>query len=75
MNYMWDDLVPFCITATATVTPANCVQQRERRPGLVCCSASRNAYDAEVRHRGKIFDYPHPKTKEKMKEKDQLLVE
>jgi hypothetical protein len=47
MNYMRDDLVSVC-----TTTPAHSVQQRERRPGRVCRSASRNTYDEEVCHRG-----------------------
>ena len=53
MNYMWDDLVPFC---TTTTSPTDSVQQHQRRPGGARCRAPRNAYDAEVRRRGKILD-------------------
>jgi len=60
---MWDDLVSVC--TTTPTTPAHSVQQRECCPGRVCRSASRNTYDAEVCHGGKIFYFVTRQTKEK----------
>jgi hypothetical protein len=68
MNYMWDDLVSASTTTPAT--PAHSVQQRERCPGRVCSSASRDTYDAEVCHGGEILYFvPRQQTKKEEKSK------
>ena len=74
MNYMWDDLMSACHT-TARAGPAHSIQQSERCPGRVCRGASRDTYNAEVRHWGEIlyFLFPHQQTRKNKRGKREKI--